>query len=121
MSDSSLEIFVGVLNLVTTVAGVSEAEEVSAADLVAFAINILVVVGIPVSVSLGTFFTEAIALSFALLLNIEGAVFEVTLDGESSGIVSFSLAEGSVAFLASDVLSSVGDNSLHGYHSHSSG
>ena len=70
VSDSSLDIVVGVLDFVSAGTGVVETEEVSAADVVAFAVNIVVVHGIPVSISLFTAFIEAVTLGFALLLNI---------------------------------------------------
>ena len=70
MSDSSLDIFVGVLDLVSAGAGVVESEEVLGADVIAFAFDVVVVHGIPVSISLFTALIEAVALGFALLLNI---------------------------------------------------
>lgn len=87
---------------------VLKAEEVSAVNVVAIALDVMVILEIPVSILLCSSFVKAFSNSVALLLNIVGLVIEVTRYGELSHIVSLSLTEGCVALLSSNVLGSVG-------------
>lgn len=117
MSDSFFDILIGIFYLLGNAAIatiIMETKEVPTANFVTFAVNILVVVSIPVSISLGTFFAEEISWGIALLLHIVRAMFEVTFNSELPDVVSFSLAKWCVALITSYILGSIGNNCLYG-------
>lgn len=80
----------------------------------ALAVNIVVVVHIPVSISLCTLFAELITLCIALLLHIVRSMLEVTFNSELPHIVSFSSTKGCMALISNGILCGIGNNCLYG-------